>query len=123
MWRCAFDRTEAASRSALPRKRLAARANQPARRIAVLHQLQQRTKFFWGQGEVFPDGGKAAPVTVLVTDAEHDQPAEDGFGFLVPMRFRHLARRVHHQRLRQRRRIFAQIETVRRQAVERVVGG
>jgi len=96
--------------------------NQPARCIAVLHQLQQRAELFRGQGEIFPDGGEGAPVAVLVADAKHDQPAEDGLGFLVPMRFRNLSRRVHHKRLCQAGRILAQIEAVRCETVERVVG-
>ena len=58
-----------------------------------------------------------------MADAEHDQTAEDGFRLLVPVRFRHLARRVHDQRLCQRGGILTQIEAVRCQPVERVVSG
>ncbi len=58
-----------------------------------------------------------------MADAEHDQPAEDGLGLLVPVRFRDLSRRVHDQRLCQGGRILAQIEAVRCQPVERIVGG
>ena len=97
--------------------------DQPARRIAVLHQLQQCAQFFRGQGEIFPDGGKCPAVAVLVADAEHDQPAEDGLGLLVPVRFRDLSRRVHDQCLCQGGDILTQIEAVRCQPVERVVGG
>ena len=87
--------------------------DQPACLVAVLHQLQKRAQLFRGQGEIFPDGSERPPVAILVANAEHDQPAEDGFGFFVPVRFRHLSRRVHDQSLSQGGGILAQIKAVR----------
>jgi len=97
--------------------------DQPVRRIAVLHQLEEARHPVRGQGEVFPDRSEVAAGRFLVGDAKHDQTAEEGFRLLVPVCVPGLSRRVHHQRVRQRGGILAQIGAVGREPVQRVVGG
>lgn len=75
--------------------------DQPACRIAVLHQLQQGAELLRRQGQIFPDGGEGFAPVILMRDGEHDQPGEQRLGLFVPMRFRDLSRRVHDQRLSQ----------------------
>ncbi len=75
--------------------------NQPARRFAVLHQLQKRFQPIRGQGEIFPDGREVAPVWFFVRHAEHDQPADQRLGFLVPVGIAGLVRGIDHECVRQ----------------------
>ena len=123
MWRWAEERTPAASRSALLRWRLAARAISPTRRGAVLHELEQAAEVFGVEAQVVAHGCERAILRPFVADDVEDEPGQKGFGFLVPMGFRDLARRVVDERVSDGGGIFGEVEAAGVQTVERIVRG
>ena len=53
---------------------------------------------------------------------EHDQPGQQRLGLFVPVRFRLLAGRVHHQSLSERGGIFGQVGASRVKPPEGIIG-
>jgi hypothetical protein len=92
---------------------LAARAISPPAASAVLHQLQKGAELLGRQGQIFPHRGEGFAILILMGHGEHDQPGQQRLGLFVPMRFRLLAGRVHHQGFGQRGGILAQVEAFR----------
>jgi hypothetical protein len=86
VWRCAEDITEAASRSDLPRKRLAARAINPPAAVLSCISSREGAELFGRQGQIFPHRGEGFAVSLFMRHGEHDQPRQQRLGLFVPMR-------------------------------------
>ena len=93
VWRCAEDSTEAASRSDLPRKRLAARAISPSASVLSCIRPRMSCQFSGGRVRYSRTLPRVRRPSSSWQAANRIMAGEQGFGLLVPMRLADLSRR------------------------------
>lgn len=123
VWRCAAERTPAASRSDFARWRFAARAIRPRAAELALHVLQHREEGVRGGGEAVAHHFKGAVLMGIVTHDIEDNAGDQRLGFLVPVRFAGHAGFIEHEGVGKGAGIFRDIEAGRIERVERIEGG